>query len=138
MAPTFSSNIINSSDLHLSNRYSSDRSQSLGQDDRINQLLKQAKNQNPTKLDFIEDHDDTESFLDSSENGSSVYLAGSFNNFDGPSLDYQRHMSNDVSPRNDQTLPSGHDGGPSSEALSKGPGNIANFAKFRKMLHSEF
>lgn len=54
------------------------------QDDKVKQLLQKAKNQDPTKLSFIGDnHDGSESFIDSSENDSFVDRAGSFN-FDRP------------------------------------------------------
>ena len=48
------------------------------QDDRVKNLLQQAKNQKLTKLDFIDDKDGTESFIDSSENDSENNRGDSF------------------------------------------------------------
>ena len=48
-------------------------------DNRVDELLKRAQNQDPTKLGFMDDSSDRESFMSSSDSGSFYGRTGSQN-----------------------------------------------------------
>ena len=133
-------NIINTSERFGSLAHLSDDSSTLSRlrtDDRVQNLLNQAKNPNSMKLTFMDDgKKDDESYLDSSESGSFYDRNGSVSYVPAPNDNIAHDYAAAVINTRDTDQYNHGEGLKDSGKI--GQGNMQNLYKLKNLLQNEF